>query len=125
MMDAPGTTAPLGSMTWPRRVPADCAPASEVKARMKVNIRACLTNMRQIRGKRFFIGGTHPWLFTALDDPTVYFARKQVRVACLLRLPEEADSLVFVAGHFCPRPNSESARDDKYASRPAAVPEFQ
>ena len=60
---------------------------------------ACLTSKLQIPGKRFFMGGTHPCIFTALDGPTVYFARKQLRFACYLHLLKESNSLLFAPGH--------------------------
>ena len=36
------------------------------------------------------MGGTHPCIFTALDGPTVSFARKQLRFALLIALTEGA-----------------------------------
>ena len=52
------------------------------------------------------MGGTHPCIFTALDGPTVFFARKQLRFACYLHLLKESNSLLFAPGQFCPQPNT-------------------
>jgi hypothetical protein len=52
------------------------------------------------------MGGTHPCIFTALDGPTVYFARKQLRLACCLHLPKETNSFLFISGQFCPPVNA-------------------
>jgi hypothetical protein len=71
------------------------------------------------------MGGTHPCIFTALDGPTVLFARKQVRLACYLHLLKESNSFLFTSGQFCPPVNAGPAYDGKYASRAAGVPEFQ
>jgi hypothetical protein len=81
-----------------------------------MNSRACFTNRLRIRGKRFFMGGTHPRMFTALDVPTVFFARKRLRFVSYSHLLKESNSLVFAPGHFCPQPNTGPANDGKYAT---------
>ena len=52
------------------------------------------------------MGCTHPYIFTALDGPTVLFARKQLRFACYLHLVEKSKSLLFASVQFCPRVNA-------------------
>jgi hypothetical protein len=47
------------------------------------------------------MGGTHSYIFTALDGPTVFFARKQLRFACYLHLLKEFNSQLFTSGQFC------------------------
>jgi hypothetical protein len=61
-----------------------------------VSSRACLTNRLQIRGKRFFIGGTHPRMFTELDV---------LRFVSYSHLPKEFNSHLFAPGQFCPQSN--------------------
>ena len=43
------------------------------------------------------MGGTHPCIFTALDGPTVYFARERAAsLACYLHLLKESNSLLMM-----------------------------
>jgi hypothetical protein len=71
------------------------------------------------------MGGTHPCIFTALDDRSVLFARKDVRFAWLFALIEAIYFFVHFRAVLSASERRAGACDGKYASRATAVPEFQ